>query len=267
MNSSMTSKQLTAQPISEIAVISAAEIVQHLKLTRQMPRILARVVNQKIIEHTATKHKIKLSEQELQTAADRFRYEKELISSTATVNWLEKYHLSVTEFEQLIQNTLLAKKLAQHLFQNQIEAHFYANQLNYYQAVIYEIVIADADLAMELYYGIQEQELSFWNLAHEYIEDQELRRRGGYQGKKGRTQLHPEIAAAVFLQTRENLPLVLKPIMINKKTHLIYVEEIIEPNLDKPLRQTIQNQLFENWLAQQRQQLAEHLQLKNDAIS
>lgn len=256
----MSLKPLTDNPATEVT-ISNTDLIQHLKLSRQMPPLLTRIVNQKIIDRTASQENITLSEAELQTAADRFRYEHQLVSSKATLQWLQKYHLSVTEFERLIYNRVLTQKLAHHLFAKQIEPYFYSNQLNYYQAIIYEIVLDDFDLGMELYYGIQEEELSFWNLAREYITDLELRRRGGYQGKKMRSQLPPEIAAAVFAPKAE-IPIVLKPIAINKKTHLVYVEEVIQPNLDESLSQTILNQLFENWLNKQRQQLT-NLQVTN----
>lgn len=258
----MSSEKSTSNSTPEAAVISTADTIQHLKLSLQMPAIVYSIANQKIIKQTAVQKNIILSEQELQTAADRFRYENNLIGSSTTLNWLKNYYLSVTEFEELIKNTLLSQKLAQHLFQDRVEAYFYAHQLDYHQAVIYEIVLEDFDLAMELYYGLQEQELSFWDLAHQYIEERELRRRGGYKGKQTRQQLHPEIAAAVFSSTN-NIPQVLKPITVDKKTYLIYVEEIIQPALDEPLRQVILNQLWENWLSQQRQQLIENLQIVN----
>jgi hypothetical protein len=47
---------------------------------------------------------------------------------------------------------------------------------------MYEIVLDDEDLAMELFYGIQEGEMSFYEVAHQYIQDMELRRKGGYRG-------------------------------------------------------------------------------------
>ena len=258
----MSSEQLTAQPLVEIVPISTTDLVHHLKLSRQVPPLLTNIVNQKIIEQKATEQNISLSEAELQTAADRFRYEQGLVSSQATLQWLQKYYLSVTEFEQLIQQNLLARKLARHLFAERVEPYFYSHQLDYYQAIVYEIVLDDFDLGMELYYGIQEGELSFWNLAREYIADPELRRRGGYQGKKRRSQLPPEIAAAVFSPTTEQIPLVLKPIAINKKTYLIYLEEVTPPDLNESLRQKILEQLFDRWLTQQRQQLTS-IQLTN----
>lgn len=247
----MTRKPLTAN-YSDVNRVSATEITRYLKLNLKIPRALKAIANQKIIEQTAITEDISITEQELQIAADRFRFDHNLMSSQATVDWLNKYCLSVTEFEELIKNQLLAQKLAQHLFANRVEAYFYAHQLDYYQAVIYEVILSDFNLAMELFYAAQEQELSFWDLAHQYIQDKELRRRSGYLGKKNRGQLLPEIAAAVFSLTADSIPQILKPISINKKTHLIYVEEIIQPTLDQPLRQSIINQLFEDWLREKR---------------
>lgn len=232
--------------MSEDRSISSEEIIRHLKLSRQMPDILQDITNQKIIEKTAIEQKVTVSEKELQQAADRFRLENNLFTSKDTLKWLEKHSLSVEEFEESIKTSALSTKLAQHLFSDRVEAYFYEHQANYTRAVIYEIVLTDFNLAMELFFGIQEQEFSFWELAHEYVQDDELRRCGGYPGIMTRNQLKPEVSAAVFAA---NPPQILKPIAIDKYTHLIYVEEIIQPKLDRQLSYEIITQLFNNWLA------------------
>jgi parvulin-like peptidyl-prolyl isomerase len=257
----MNEEQIIIDQLSKIETVSATEIVQHLKLSRQISDVLISLINQKIIEQTVVQKNITVEEQELQIAADRFRYENNLISSKATLDWLEKYHLSVAEFEELIKSEYLEQKLVEYLFKDQVEAYFFAHQLDYNQAVLYEIVLTDFNLAMELFYGLQSQELSFWELAHQYIEDQDLRRLGGYRGLKTRTQLQPEIAAAVFALEQYDLPQVLKPIIIDKQVHLIYVEEIIQPDLTPSLYQEIITQLFDNWLTQQRQQVMNILKI------
>lgn len=256
----MTQEELTVDSIRKMETISEAETLRHLKLSLQMPSLLNSLLDRKIVEQTAIKEKIFLTEQELQVAADRFRFERNLISSQATVDWLTKYNLSVTEFEEMVRRNLLWQKLAEHLFKDKAEAYFYAHHLDYYQAVIYQIVLPNFDLAMELFYGIQERELSFWDLAHQYIEDVELRRRGGYLGQKSRDRLRPEVAAAVF-SSANRVPQVLKPIAVEKKAYLIYVEEIIQPTLDGSLRQNIIEQLFNNWLSQQRLAASDRLQI------
>ena len=249
----MKKSPLKTERTSELNSISIPEIIQHLKLSRQMPSVLANLINQKIIGKTADRENINVAEDELQKAADLFRLKNNLTSSQDTLKWLEKNYLSVTEFEQSLKMDILSRKLAHHLFEDQVEANFHAHQLDYYQAIIYEIALSNFNLAMELFYGIQEKELSFWDLAHKYIEDDELRRHNGYRGKKTRSQLQPEIAAAVFALNNDRLPQVIKPIAIGKKTYLIYVEEIIQPVLERSLREKIITQLFEDWLGKQRQ--------------
>ncbi|MGL5079536.1 MAG: peptidylprolyl isomerase [Waterburya sp.] len=257
----MNEEQLISEQFPKIETVSTTEIIQYLKLSRQIPEVLTSLINQKIIAQTAIDKEINIDEKELQIAADRFRYENNLITSKDTLQWLEKYHLSVPEFEALIKSEYLEQKLAEHLLKDQVEAYFYAHQLDYNQAIIYEITLTDFNLAMELFYGLQEQELSFCELAHQYIKDDDLRRLGGYQGMKNRMQLHPEIAAAVFALSQQDLPQVLKPITIDKQVHLIYVEEIIQPELTTSLAKEIRNQLFNNWLTQQRQQLIKGLEI------
>lgn len=257
----MNQEQSITTQLPEIETISTDEIIQHLKTSRQIPKVLKSLINQKIIAETATKLEINIEEPELQIAADRFRYENKLISSKDTLQWLEKYHLSVPEFEALIKNEYLKQKLAEHLLKDQVEAYFYAHQVDYNQASIYEIILTDFNLAMELFYGLQAQELSFWDLAHQYIQEPTLRRLGGYLGLKNRLQLQPEIAAAVFGLSQHDLPQLLKPMTIDKQVHLIYVEEIIQPELTSSLAQEIKTQLFENWLSQQRKQVINNLKI------
>ena len=123
--------------------------------------------------------------------------------------------------------------------------YFYANQLNYASAVIYEIVLDDPDLAMELFYSIQEKEVTFYEVARQYITDVELQRKGGYLGKVTRQDLRPEISAAVFAASP---PQLLKPVMTAKGVHVIWVEEIIKPELEAMLRLEILSEFLDEWL-------------------
>jgi parvulin-like peptidyl-prolyl isomerase len=142
----------------------------------------------------------------------------------------------------------MSEKLAQHLFGDNIEPWFVEHQLDYAGAVIYEVVLDDEDLAMELFYTLQEGEMKFFEIAQQYIEDTELRRRGGYRGVVRRTEMNPEISAAVF---GAKLPQVLKPIVTAKGVHLILLEEVVKPQLDNTLRHQIVADLFSEWIKQQ----------------
>ncbi|MBD0343922.1 MAG: peptidylprolyl isomerase, partial [Coleofasciculus sp. Co-bin14] len=162
--------------------------------------------------------------------------------------WLQKHGLSLDDFEEVIYTNVISGKLAQHLFADKVEPFFVEHQLDYAGVVMYEVVLDDEDLAMELFYAIQEGEMSFYEVAHQYIQDTELRRKGGYQGILRRQDLKAEISAAVFAAKPSQL---LKPIVTSSGVDLILVEEIIQPQLDDNLHHKITLYLFYEWLKEQ----------------
>jgi parvulin-like peptidyl-prolyl isomerase len=234
--------------MSQAITISSEDILHQVKLSCKIPSVIEEIVTRKIIADAAAEAGIKVEIEELQKAADNIRIRGKLKSADHTWAWLQKHGLSLDDFEELIYNNVISGKLAQHLFANKVEPFFVEHQLDYAGVVMYEVVLDDEDLAMELFYGIQEGEMSFYEVAHQYIQDKELRRKGGYQGIVRRKELKPEISAAVFAATP---PQVLKPVVTSKGVHLIFVEEIIEPQLDEKLRYQTISDLFTRWLKQQ----------------
>jgi parvulin-like peptidyl-prolyl isomerase len=232
--------------------ISSKDLIQQIKLSCQVPQTIQGIVNRKIIDSIAEENNITLEPEELQKAADAFRLTHNLLRADSTELWFQEQYLFLDEFEEIVRISALSSKLAQHLFGDQVEPFFVKHQLDYTQVVMYEIVLDDEDLAMELFYAIQEGEMSFPDVAHQYIQDTELRRSGGYRGKVHRTDLKPEVSAAIFASTP---PQLLKPILTAKGAHLILVEEIIQPELDKSRRQKILSNLFLDWLKQKVEQV------------
>lgn len=80
----------------------------------------------------------------------------------------------------------------------------------------------------------------------------ELQRKGGYLGKVTRQDLRPEVSAAVFAAKP---PQLLKPVMTAKGVHVIFVEEIIKPELETILRLKILSDFLDEWLTRQSEQL------------
>lgn len=232
----------------ELLEISSEAIIERIKLSEQIPEIIKEIVINKIIVTKAASENIEIETKELQEAADNFRIQKQLLNTQDTLLWLKDRGLSLDDFEATIYQNLLFTKLAQHLFSERVESFFYEHKLDFTEVIIYEVVLDNLDLAMELYYAIAEQEIGFWEVAHQYIKETELRRQGGYRGILKRKALKPEISAAIFAS---NPPQLLKPILIDKKAHLILVEEIIQPELSQELRYEITSDLFSNWLEQE----------------
>lgn len=234
--------------MSKKITISSEDILHQVKLSCQIPDIVEQIVTRKIVAASAAEAGIKVETEELQTAADSLRLMSQLNSAEETKVWLQKNGLSLDDFEELVYNNVISGKLAQHLFADKVEPFFVEHQLDYAGVVMYEVVLDDEDLAMELFYAIQEGEMSFHEVAYQYIEDTELRRKGGYRGIVRRKELKPEISAAVFAATS---PQVLKPILTAKGVHLIFVEKIIQPELDDKLCSQILSDWFVAWIKQQ----------------
>jgi parvulin-like peptidyl-prolyl isomerase len=225
--------------------ISDRDLSYEAKISGKIPELIEGILRRKIIEAQVKEARIEPTIVELQQAADRFRIDNQLASAEATNKWLEDRYLSVDDFEYIITQNLIADRLASHLFGDRVEQFFHQNLLDYSAAIIYEVMLEDRELAMELFYSLQEGDLSFANVAHQYISAPDLRRRGGYIGRVGRKQLRPEISAAVFAAKP---PQLIKPVISAVGVHLIQVEEIIEPKLDERLHQQILAEMFDRWL-------------------
>lgn len=228
--------------------ITKEDIFHQVQLSCQIPEIIEKIIERKIVISAASEAGIEITKEELQKAADQMRVLSQLKDAQDTWVWLEKYGLSLDDFEEIVYNTLLSRKLTNHLFADRVEPYFYEHQLDYAGAIIYEIVLEDEDEAIELYYEIQEGEITFYEAAQQHIQDIELCRKGGYKGKVNRADMKPEVSAAVFAVASSQL---LKPIITADGIYLILVEEIIKPELNKRLRQQIMFSLYAQWLKQQ----------------
>ncbi|BAY76957.1 PpiC-type peptidyl-prolyl cis-trans isomerase [Nostoc linckia NIES-25] len=231
--------------MSQPLTISSEDILNQVKLSCKIPEIIEDIITLKIIKDAVDKAGIQVETEELQQTADQIRLAQKLNNADDTWAWLEKHSLSLDNFEELVYNTVISGKLAAHLFADKVEQYFFEHQLDYATVLLYEVILDDEDLSLELFYAIEEGEISFYEVAHKYIEDKELRRKLGYRGKLYRKDLKAEISAAVFAAKP---PQLLKPIVSSKGIHLILVEEIIQPELDNKLSRQILTDLFTAWL-------------------
>jgi parvulin-like peptidyl-prolyl isomerase len=238
--------------MSQAITISAQDILQQVKLSCQVPSIVEQIVTRKVVMDAAAEAGIKVEAEELQQAADQIRLISKLKTADETWEWLKKNCLSLDDFEEMVYTNVISGKLAQHLFGDKVEPWFVEHQLDYAGAVIYEVVLDDEDLAMELFYALQEGEMSFFEIAQQYIQDTELRRRGGYRGIVRRGEMKAEISAAVFAA---KAPQVLKPIVSAKGVYLIWVEKVVKPLLDDKLQYQIISDLLGVWVKQQLEKL------------
>lgn len=227
--------------------IKTAEIIQYLKREMNLNHVCRQIVCEKIIEQAATSRSIIVTPEEIQGKGEEIRHAKRLEKAADTVAWLEEQMITIEEWEKAIEKQLLSQKVAQTLFESEVAAYFAQNRLNFEQLLVYQITVPYHPLAQEIFYQIEEEEICFYEAAHLYNLDAQLRYVCGYQGKINRFSCDPDIAATLF---REPIPLgeLLGPIQTEQGYHLFKVEEYIQAELTTERRQEIIDLLFKQWL-------------------
>jgi len=227
-------------------LIEASEIIELLRQELQLKTFTQKVLQKKVIEKAARERGLTVTPEEIQVVGDQLRREKRLEKAADTIAWLADQMISVEDLEAGICDRILTQKLAEHLFSKEVEKVFVQNKLQFDQIIFYQIVVTKPQLAQELFYQIQEGEISFFDAAHLYDIDENRRHLCGCEGKVYRWGLKPDIAVAVFsAQPGE----VIRPIQTDRGYHLCMVEKFLPAELTPQRYQEILHNLFNEWLS------------------
>jgi len=232
---------------SGIAIDSEA-VVGWLTHEIRLREICQQVLNERIIASATQARNIDVTESEIQAEADRLRRERHLEHAEATLVWLADELMTVEDWEAGIYNRLLAQKLSERLFSDDIEHFFIQHRLDFERISLYKISVPYQQLAQELFYQIEESEISFYEAAHLYDIDEKRRFQCGYEGQVYRWSLPPETAAIVFGARLGN---VLGPIKVEANYELLMAEGFTAAELTPQTRQEILDQMFQDWLARE----------------
>ena len=222
--------------------LSHRDILQQSKYRYQLPDLVIAALHHHVLLTTAETQGIIVSAEDLQQSADRLRIEHQLLSAKKTLTWLEKYHFTLEDFENLAYISLIRSRLSMTMFDQQVEVHFADRQLDYMRSMIYEVIVPDHELAMELFYALQEHETDFLAVFHQYSTIPNMQ-------SVCRQDVSPELSAVIFTA---DFPSVQRPIRTAKGSHLIYVADIHPAVLTDELRANIREELFDGWLESER---------------
>lgn len=247
----------TTKSLHEQAELEA--IVSHLRQTFQLKEIKGILLCQEIISWHAEHHAIKVAPEEIQTESDHFRRQFRLEKASDTLAWLSKEQASAEDFEVGMRKQILRRKLAEHLFSKKAEEAFAKNQLEYDRAILYQVTFASEVLACELLYRIQDQEISFFEVAHQFDTDELRARRCGYEGEVSRWEMKPDLAAAAFGVTTGEIA---GPVANDQGWHLLLIERILPAELNPALHQKLIEDLFKHWLEQEKLRWLSNIALK-----
>lgn len=167
----------------------------------------------------------------------------------ALLAWLANQLIQINDWELGIRQQLLTRKLVESLFASEVRRRFTQDQREFEQILLYRITVPYATLSQELFYRIEEAEISFYEAAHLYNVELRLRLQCGYEGKKYRQDLEPAIADIIFNAVEGK---VLGPFCSSCEAYdLLLVEKFFSATLTPEVYEKIINQLFEEWLSMQ----------------
>ena len=236
------------------------EIINFLKKDLQLRTVNEKVLYRRIINRSARERKLEVTPEEIQAEADRIRRENRLEKAADTLAWLDNQMITAEEWEESIADRLLEQKLAEHLFSREAEKLFSQNKLDYDLVLLYQIIVFSEKLAYEIFYQLEEKEISFYQAAHLYDIDPERRERCGFEGKIERWNLRPEVAAAVF---GNPIGEAIEPLKIEDNYHILLVEALIPAILTPELKQKLQDRMFQQWLDRELTYLLHNDSLQN----
>ncbi len=227
-------------------LIEASEIIELLKQELQLKPFCQKILQKKVIDKAARERGLTVTPEEIQVVGDQLRREKRLEKAADTIAWLADQMVSVEDLEAGICDRLLTQKLAEHLFSKEVEKNFVQNKLQFDQIILYQIIVTNLQLAREIFYQIQEGEISFFDAAHLYDIDENRRHLCGCEGKVYRWGLKPDIAVAVFSAKPGE---VIRPIETERGYNLFMVEKFLPAELTPERYQEILHNMFNEWLA------------------
>jgi parvulin-like peptidyl-prolyl isomerase len=228
--------------------LSLHDLLHTLKLQGQLNSLIAGAVVEKVIASAALKEGLRVSDEELQHAADAFRLRRGLNKAADTQRWLAQNRLALADLEEGLQRDLIRQKLADKVTRGQVEKAFAENRAQFDRARLRHIVVEKEGVAQELLSRLQEEGADFGDLAREHSIDARTRQRGGDLGIVSRQAMPPAINAAVYGAKTGD---VVGPLKTDAGYVLIKVEEILLGQLDAATTTAIGQNLFRDWIAQQ----------------
>jgi len=258
MNSSVRSSP-NQTTVAHLGIsIHAEEIVDFLKQQMLLKDVCQKIIFQKIIAQVAREKAIVVTLEEIQAEANNLLEKEGFYKNTNTIACLKEQMMTVEDWKAGICDRLLAQKLANYLFAKKVDKFFAQNRSVFDQFILYQIIVSNELLAREIFYQIEEEEISFYEAAHLYDISEQRRYQCGYEGKQSIGSLPLELVKVVF---RAPVGKLLGPVKTEQGYHLLRIDKFIVDELNPRSRQEILELLFEEWLATEL-----HYRLRNQLL-
>lgn len=236
------------------STIRGDEIVGRLKKNLMYRSVIRQIAAQATVNRVANERGISITTEDIEAEAERMRRDKRLEKASDTHKWLSEQMIAVEDWEAGIGDRLLSQALAKDLFDKEVESYFAQNKLDYDLLALYRIVVPNEALAQEIFYQVQEEEISFYEAAHLHDNNEMRRYCCGFEGKIYRWSLSADIAPTIW---SAKIGEVIGPLQLEEMYHLFWVEDCVSATLTPDIRKAIIDKMFNDWLDRELQLILE----------
>jgi parvulin-like peptidyl-prolyl isomerase len=227
------------------AEVKLGDLLRRLK--SDAPGIVEQTVSATLVRNEAAQRGIVVDDAALQQAADDFRQSHGLHGAVDTQEWLKRSRLDAEEFEAMVEDVLLSRRLKQTLIDDrQAEQLFAEHLLDFETLDLAMIVVGDAELANELHAQIVGGEADFMSLALRHSIDPVSSKTAGYLAGIGRGVLAEAVEMKVFGEPEGSL---ISPFEADGQYFIVRVLRRRRAQLDEATREHCRDLAFTDWLA------------------
>lgn len=238
--------------------LSLRQCLRYLQVAGKLQGFIGDILRQYVLDREIeTRADLDVPATLVEQAVVDFRLQNQLTDAKAFQEWLNRNGTNYELFHNQITGSFKLEKLKAQIVEARLQEYFIERKLVLDRVVISRIVVDSKELAEELASQISEG-ASFEQLAREYSKADE-RVSNGMMGAVSRGTMPDVLRAAIDSANPGDL---VGPMEIENYWAIFRVEQLIPATLDdNQLKQALQNELFERWIAEKIQAMTVKLQV------
>jgi len=237
--------------------ITVTQVFRYLQANRKLEPFIGDLVRQFVIEREMQQTDLQVSPAAIEQAVIDFRLQQKLVEPQQFETWLKENGTTFEVLYSQIAHNLRLQKLKQIASESRLQEYFIERKLYLDRVILSRLIVDNAELADELKSQLSEG-AAFEQLVRDYsVTDDRIM--NGMMGPVNRGSIPDILRSAVDLAQPGD---VVGPFEMEGRWGLFRVEAMLPVSLDDPqTQQTLQNELFEQWLSERMQKLPIRLNL------
>lgn len=239
--------------------VSLADAIRYLQIGRKFDTFIGEILRQFVIEQeVAARDDLNVGPAVTEQAIIDFRLQRQLTDAQTFQDWLASNGLDYDGFHQQVSTGFKLKRLKEVIAEPKLQEYFIERKVYLDRVVLSRIIVDDKELADELKTQVLEGTARFEQLAREYsLTDDRIV--SGMVGPVSRGSMPDLLRAAIDEASPGDI---VGPLGMDERWGLFRVEELLPASLeDERLKQSLLDELFEQWLAEKMQNLPIKLQV------